>query len=283
MSAPSFVVAGTQKAATTWLYECLHEHPQVLVPPTKELHFFCPESECGKSRHGLGLDWYLSQFPDDARFKAKGELSIDYMDYPQVPRQLYELNPSLRVLFILRDPVDRAYSAYWMSRRNHTVFPPFSDYIDPETELVARGYYHRQLRRYLDVFPADQLKILIYEDLASDPHRILAEVFDFIGVDPEFRPASAKQVIAETKSLQPRTSRLLYRYLSRFQRFPGALWTWRRVKRLTGVKQAAANGARQPKYPALPEQQAARLRSIYREETEKLFQLLGRRVPQWRV
>jgi len=281
LAVPSFVVAGTQKAATTWLYECLNEHPEVYVPSIKELHFFCEPDQCGKSRASHGLDWYKQQFSHQKPFLATGEFSIDYMYYPEVAAKLHDLNPGLKVLFILRDPVDRAYSGYWMSRRSHTNFPPFSDFISPDSDIVARGFYHRQIERYRALFPDDQLKILIYEHIPRDPFAFLAEIFNFLGVDAKFYPASAEQIIAETKALNPRLSSVFYKYVSRMLKIPPLLWTWRNFKQVTGIKQRKSVSGWSSKYPTIDANDHARLSDIYREETEKIFTLIGRRIPEW--
>jgi hypothetical protein len=281
MPVPSFVVAGTQKAATTWLYECMNEHPNVYVPTTKELHFFCEQRLCDKSRSGLGMDWYLNQFNCEQPYQATGEFSIDYMYYPDIASKLQTINPSMKVIFILRDPVDRAYSAYWMRRRNRRDCPPFSHYVHEDSEYVSRGFYCRQIERYRAFFPDDQLKILVYEDIAKDPYAFLSNVFRFIGVDPDFRPPSGAQLIAETKQISPLVSMLFYRHASRLLRFPPALWTWRAVKRLTGIKRQHSDSKATSKYLPIPEGDRRRLEVIYRDENELLFALLNRRVAEW--
>ena len=283
MPPPSFVVAGTQKAATTWLYECLHEHPQIFVPETKELHFFCDKADCPKSRHAHGIEWYTSLFPDDARYSASGELSIDYMCYDYVAGRLYALNPRLKVIFILRNPVDRAYSAYWMNRRYKPDLAAFGDFIQPEHDFVARGFYCRQIERYLEVFPRAQIKIMIYEDLVRDPKGCLVEIFRFLDADPDFEPASMRQIIAETKVMSPNLGRTFYTRLSPLLKLRPLLATWRFFKRHTGLKHAPGNGggAHQPKYPPMDPAVRARLQDIYREENQRLFRLIDRDIVEW--
>jgi hypothetical protein len=279
--APSFVVAGTQKAATTWLYECLNEHGEVHVPAIKELHFFCDIKHCPKSRYGKGMDWYLGQFEAGAECTARGELSIDYMFYPEIARKLHAINPEMKILFILRDPIDRAYSAYWMHRRNHVDYPPFSDFLRRDSDIMARGLYYDQIQEFRKVFSDEQILTLVYEDIAKDPYAFTAKVFEFLGVEPSFRPKSALQLIAETKQLNPYLRLFVYRYAARILRFPPALWTWRLVKRVTGVKRSPSGAESGPKYPKMPEADKARLAEMFNDENEKLFDLIGRRIPEW--
>ncbi len=282
MPAPSFVVAGTQKAATTWLYECVNEHPAAHVSTIKEVHFFCDPARCDKSRRAQGLEWYLGQFESEPQCTTRGEFSIDYMFYPEIAGKLHELNPDMKIIFILRDPMDRAYSAYWMHRRNHLDYPPFSNFIGRDDDLVARGLYYDQIQNFRKFFSDDQMLILIYEDIAKDPYAFTSRVFEFLGIDQDFRPKSAVQLIAETKQLNPYLSKILYRYAARILRFPSALWMWRLVKRLTGVKRRRLGGDAKPKYPQLSDADRQCLAGIYRAENEKLFDLIGRRVVEWR-
>ena len=276
---PTFVVAGTQKAATTWLYECLREHPEVFVSRPKELHFFCPKGQCWKSRADLGLEWYRAQFPETG-YKALGELSIDYMFYPDVARQIAALNPKTRVLFILRNPVERAYSAYWMHRRGKAGMPPFAEFVRPDSDFVARGLYWHQIERYLAVLPREQIKVLIYESIRTDPKAFLSTVYRFVGVMDDFSPPSVHQNIGATKELPPMLSRLFYRKVSPILQHPVAAATWRAVKRTTGINRVR-EGAPSTSYAPLGAEEGARLRSLYREENERLFEFLGFRVAQW--
>lgn len=282
MPAPSFVVAGTQKAATTWLYECLNEHKEVHVPTIKELHYFCDLKYCPKSRHAKGLDWYLSQFEAGAPCTARGEFSIDYMFYPEIAEKLHEINPKMKILFILRDPVDRAYSAYWMHRRNHVDYPPFSDFVRRDNDLIERGFYYDQIQEFRKFFADNQMLTLVYEDIAKDPYAFTSQVFDFLGVDSSFRPKSALQVIAETKQFNPYLRVIVYRYAARILRFPPALWMWRMVKRVTGLKRRPSRAGFEPKYSKISEADRVRLIEMFKDENEKLFELIGRRISEWK-
>ena len=272
-------MAGTQKAATTWLYECLREHPDVFVSRPKELHFFCPKGVCWKSRADQGMDWYLGQFPETGR-SARGELSVDYMYYPEVAGQIAALNPAMRVLFILRNPIERAYSAYWMNRRGKSDMPAFAEFIRPDSDFVARGFYWRQIERFLAVLPREQIKVMVYEDIAANPQAFVSSVYEFIGVASAFTPPSLRQQVGETKALPPMISTLLYRQLTRLLHVPAILAVWRATKRTTGLKQVRS-GSPTHAYPSLGPDERRRLESIYHDENERLFEFLGSRIPSW--
>jgi hypothetical protein len=279
MTVPSFVVAGTQKAATTWLYECLREHPEVSVPDTKELHYFCDAGDCRHSQLARGIAWYTGQFPRPDGCKAVGELTIDYMYFDYVPQRLHALNPALKVIFVLRDPVDRAYSAYWMARRARADFPEFAHFLHERSDIVARGFYHRQIERFLSLFPRDQLKILLYEDIAREPRSFLREVFVFLGVDPDFECKAARQQIGNTQASPASRQRsvFFYRKISPILNSPAVLPIWRAAKHVLGLKRLDAVPRRG--YPPIDPGDARKLRDIYASDVRLLNELLHR--PTW--
>ena len=279
---PTFVIAGTQKAATTWLYECLVEHPQVSMSRTKELHFFCDADQCPKSTWTRGVDWYRTNFPGtrpDA--SVVGEASVDYMYYECAPERIHGLNPEMKVIFILRDPIDRAYSAYWMRRRARPSYPPFSEFVNSDSDVVRRGFYFEQIQRYRQYFPDDQLKVLIYEDIDGSAKSFLRDVFEFLEVDAAFSPDSALQLIGETKAMRPTLSTFFYRYGAKVLRLRPALTAWRLFKKLTGCKRKTASSG--PKYPPMGPSDRERLDFLFRDETDRLYQFLGRRISTWSI
>ncbi len=279
---PTFLVVGAQKSATTWLYECLREHPDVYVPKTKEIHFFCGENDCPKSTASHGEDWYRSQFSTQDCYKAAGELSIDYMFYEDVAEKVSTFNPQMKIIFLLRDPIDRAYSAYWMEKRYKADHPDFTTFVHQESPYVARGFYYRQIMRYLGVFPRENIAIYLYDDLLKDPRQFTADVFDFLGVASEFVPSSLNQRVAQTRKMAPLLSRILYTHVAPVLRWAPALWLWRMIKRHTNLtSRGGALSAEHSAYPPMREEDKADLLDIYREENQKLFQLLGREITDW--
>ncbi len=286
MGKPTFIVAGAQKSGTTWLFECLVEHPQVFVPDIKETQFFSRPEDNRFSRMDKGIDWYEGLFPDTG-FAATGEVTPDYMFYPYCASALHGFNPDLKIVFILRDPVERAYSAYWMERRHRRDMPAFSAAIRENPRLIERGFYFRQLARYYDVFPAEQLRVYIYEEATRDPEPFVEDLFGFLRVDAEFRPRSLHTRVGGTQVLPPPFGFLLYKVLSPVVNTPVVLPLWRALRRRTRLKETVLGAIRrkaegagngyQPMDPAMRTQLAA----IYREENAKLFDLLGRTVPAW--
>ena len=282
MKVPNFIVAGTQKAATTWLHECLNEHPEVFVPKVKEIHFFCKEP-CRKSTNNLGTDWYISQFPDNKSFKAIGEITVDYMYYEHIAKEIYNFNPNMKILFILRNPVDRAYSAYWMNKRQKSNMPEFQEFIRVNHEFIDRGFYYNQIERYFEFFK-ENIKIFIYEDLLRNPEAFIKEVYSFLNVDDDFIPQSLYYKVASTrKKLGPVFGKVLYRYLAPILKRSSLLtYLWRAVKYNTPVKRLFFfNKENASKYNTFNTNDRECLLEIYKKENKKLFDLIGRNIDEW--
>ncbi len=185
---PDFLVIAPPKTGTTWLAENLRCHPELFVARTKEVRYF--SSWCD----WLDLNWYLDHFADGVG-RVKGEASPSYAILPvERIRLIRRLMPDVKLIFLLRDPIARAWSH---ARHNHVyreanfadVPQDFAD-IGPEQWranfrhewTVASGDYLGQLRRWLAVFPRDQMYVGFYESIASAPEHLLGDLFPFLGV-----------------------------------------------------------------------------------------------------
>lgn len=195
MKRPDFLVAGGQKTASTWLAENLRRHPRVFIP-NKEILYFD-----SKSNYAKGSDWYLNHFvdaPDDALIgeKSPGYLTIigdDGSEKPTVER-IYAMNSEVKLLFLLRNPVDRVLSALlhhmWLGRippsrdLRQVLFGKFAD-AARAWQVMSQSYYGRNLERYVDRFGPARIRVWIFEsDVRRRPVETLEEAASFIGVDP---------------------------------------------------------------------------------------------------
>jgi len=283
MGIPDFVVIGAQKAGTTWLYECLSEHPEVFVPRMKEVHYFTRPQDDRLSRLDQGVEWYRSLFPDSG--KVCGELTPDYMFFPYVAPAIAVLNPKMKIVALLRHPVDRAYSQYWMRRRYRDSLP-FEEAIRETPGLIERGFYHRQLAPYLEIFGADCVRIYIYEEITEAPEQFFADLCRFLGVSPEFVPRSLRQRVGETKVMSPISGFLFYKVASPILNLPGILHAWRFLRRRTRIKEwlfgDTAKGGAGSDYEDVAPALRCKLNTQFEAENRRLFELLGRDVPAWK-
>ncbi|MBL8806901.1 MAG: sulfotransferase [Rhodospirillales bacterium] len=286
MGIPTFIVVGAQKAGTTWLYECLSEHPEAFVPRMKEVHFFSRPEDDRMSRLEKGIDWYKSLFPDQG-YLATGDVTPDYMFQPYVAEAIHALNPKMKIVALLREPVARAHSAYWMRRRYDPKPLPFAEAIKVSPALIERGYYHRQLVPYLSRFGAENVRIYIYEEATAEPEAFFADLARFLGISPAFVPLSLRQRVGETKVLPPPFGFIFYKVLSPVINLPGILAAWRWLRRRTRIKEwlfgKLARGGDGSSYARLPKEEAEKLKLHFAEENRKLFELLGRDIPAWKA
>lgn len=203
---PSVIIPGAMKAGTTSLFGYLEGHPQIAASIEKEVHYFDHSFERGPG-------WYRRQFlptrfTDDGRPTLSLESSPYYMFEPRVPSRIRELVPDVRLVFLLRDPVDRAYSHYQNNLRLGRESLSFEGAIDAEEERLAgeedrlladpsyvslphrrysycrRGLYAEQLLRWRRHFPPHQMLVIDAARVFARPHEVLEEVLAFLGIDP---------------------------------------------------------------------------------------------------
>ncbi|MCB0063201.1 MAG: sulfotransferase, partial [Caldilineaceae bacterium] len=195
MTLPNFIVAGAKKAATTSLYEYLKQHPQIYMSPVKETKFFAYEPEnpdhisADRRKYPIRtLDAYQDLFADAGAAVAIGEASPIYISSLHAVQQIYQTLPHIKLIFSLRNPVDRAYSAYIMRVRAgyepRTVEEAFAEDLDL---LHAKSYY-KQLIPWFEHFPREQIKIVLFEDIKRDSVAVTQELYRFLEVDEHFVP-----------------------------------------------------------------------------------------------
>ena len=141
------------------------------------------------------LEDYEALFEGAEKHKAVGEVSPMYLYNADAPRRIHDLLPNVKIVAILRQPVDRLYSRYMHLVREHRVpTDDFSDALDRQSiwwrrnDLVTEGFYATNIKRYQELFHPNQIKVFLYEDLRLRPQETLANLFEFIGVDPSFSP-----------------------------------------------------------------------------------------------
>ncbi len=237
---PDFLVLGAQKSGTTALYAYLRWHPQITGPAWKEVSYF--------DRHyGRGDSWYRGQFPSrpwlwlaggrSGRAPLVGEASPSYLLHPHGPARARALLPDARLIVLLRDPVDRAFSHY-----NHEVALgreplSFEDALDREPErtdgelarlgdtqyfshawwdftYLARGRYAEQLERWFAHYPRAQLLVLASETLRRDPAAAYARVLDHLGAPPYELPDYPPIFEREYAPMAPETRARLSEYFA---------------------------------------------------------------------
>jgi len=208
---PNFLIVGAQKAGTSSVYQYTREHPDVYMSEVKEPEFFALEGRevnhrgpdgCTPNendRQYTDLETYQRLFDNVDGETAVGEASTLYLYSPRAPERIHHYVPDAKLIAILRNPVERAYSAFLMAKRSGNEPLSFAEALAAEEERTENGFgylwrykdfgrYHEQLRRYLEHFSRGQLRVFLLEDLKNDPEGLTAEIYRFIGVDDTYSP-----------------------------------------------------------------------------------------------
>jgi len=213
MPLPTFLLIGAAKSGTTSLYRYLGQHPDIFVSPVKEPNFFAfegsppsfqgPQDERCNRLSVTSLSAYKGLFETDA--PARGEASPSSLYYPKPPERIAHYVPDARILAILRDPVERAYSNFLhMVKEGREPYRDFGTALNREADRLDSGwsyfwaythlgFYHEQLLRYYDRFPADQIHVCLLSDLAERPTATLRTIFRFLGVNDTVEPDTTTQ------------------------------------------------------------------------------------------
>jgi hypothetical protein len=215
-SLPDFVIIGAQKGGTSFLYYLLTRHPLVEPAARKELHFF-DEPE----HFDNGAEWYRRCFPrlssKDGQRSITGEATPYYLFDPPVAKRMAEIVPKARLIALLRNPIDRAYSHYQMQVKRGTEPRTFEEAIEQQhSSYVSRGIYVDQLLRWFEFFSKEQMLILKSEDFFERPVETLKVVLTFLDL-PDWQPeASELQLRRHTGTyklkMDPSTRRRLEAY-----------------------------------------------------------------------
>jgi hypothetical protein len=196
---PDFIIIGTQKGGTTSLFHYLSQHPQLNLPSTKEIHFFT-------KKYQYGLNFYKTYFPFKQKGKLSGEATPYYLYHPLVPERMFNHFPKIKLIVMLRNPVDRAFSQYNMEKKLSNEDRSFKTAIKDELKqfkdwnkdilksknhnaqhayhsYLTRGLYKEQVERWLKYYKKEQMLFIKSEDFFKDPENELHKVFSFLKIE----------------------------------------------------------------------------------------------------
>lgn len=193
-----FIGIGAAKSATSWIAQCLREHPQVCVSIPKEVNFF--NKEYGKLKKNAeynylkGLNWYKEHFNHCKENQIKGEFSVQYIFDKDTPYLIKKHFPDTKILCSLRNPAERAFSQYQHAiGRYGKIYKSFEEAIRENPEFIERGYYFKQLKPYYSLFPKNNILVIIYDDIKKNPRRSIQKIYKFLGVNSSFTPPTVSK------------------------------------------------------------------------------------------
>jgi hypothetical protein len=290
---PNFIIIGASKAGTTSVYHYMKQHPQIFMCPVKEPRYLAYTGEQNDEPPGLlnityfpikTLEEYLDLYKGVKDELIIGEASPIYLASPAAAGRIKELMPEAKMLAILRNPVETAFSMHMMLvRRNIIPYKSgddFSRVFTKDSPIVTEGFYHQHLKHYLAFFSKEQIKIHLYNHFKQNPLSVIQDVYSFLGVDPSFIPDLSVQ---HNVGGIPRNKRLNM-MMFKIQR----LWNKKAVIKLRGLVPDYAVR----KYWSLykrnlnaridyPPELRRQLAEIYRQDILKLQELIQQDLSAW--
>ena len=301
MTLPNFLIIGAGKAGTTSLYAYLAQHPQIYMSPVKEPGYFAfageelaysgPGDAAGINRTVITNESeYRALFERSAGYPAVGEASPLYLHVPQAAPRIRAAIPDCKLIVILRNPIDRAYSDFLYRRANGN--EPELDFltaVEIESERIQNGWsphccyidkgrYYKHLARFYALFPASQIRLYLYEELEDSALNLLRDVFSYINVDAGFEPD------------------VRFRYSAtgtpRNRRVQASLNFFRESRKLRSMRSLVSSERRHRMYstlqgwnlqtpPDMPGDAERYLVELFRPEIESLASLVKRDLSHW--
>ena len=294
-----FLIIGAQKSGTTSLFAYMASHPQLYMPPEKESPFFSDDEKVAR-----GWQWYIAEYFGDAPpDRLWGKATPQYMIYPGVPERIKATLPDVKLIAVLRHPVERAYSDYRMNVQRGYEKRDFEtavyELLQPEALAEARarparantyltsGEYGRILAAYCELFPRENISVFFTEELRQKPEWVLRSIFEFLGVDSTYVPPNLGAVYRKGGSRR-RLPGLDYRHLKEVRFLRLFLPVWHallpmKVRRRFWYWLDLWNVAPDKKSEQMPTPSVKeRLATHYEADMKHLASLIGREVP-WSV
>lgn len=274
---PNLFIIGAAKCGTTSLHAYLGRHPDAFMSEPKEPGYFVPEMDY----YPKDLGWYLDLFAGAGDARIVGESSTHYTKVPVfscVADRVADFSPEARVIYLMRDPVERAVSHYWHNVRKHQETRPMLQAIRDDVQYRAFGHYALQLRPWMSRFDSGSILTLVFEEMVADPRATLDEVVRWLGL-----PKAPGDATLGRKNARPdEVTRVRGRgHLHEFRStgvwetlspmVPKPLKTW-----ATGLTLAKVRPTEEPDDGVV-----AHLRPWARESVSALEELLGREFPMW--
>ncbi len=276
----SFIGIGAQKCASTWLHDVLSQHPRVAMPTgKKEIDYF-------SYHYDFGFQWYEHHFAA-SESRLAGEISPSYLHDPGIAERVAHYNPDMRIILIVREPLARA-----LSNHKHEVrighFQgedlSFEAGLRNNPSYIEQGLYARHLRRWLDVFPRENVLVLRFDDVFARPRDVAAQVCEFLEIEalpPEvdvFRKSNESYLVRS--GFMERSKNILRSALRALKL--GKAWEWlgnsglrARYRQANRIAPERAIGTPMP-------QTVDALKAIFQPDVEDLERLTGLTFDEWR-
>jgi hypothetical protein len=275
---PNFFIIGAARSGTTSLYVYLDQHPEIFFSPVKEINFFSNPKIWGK-----GFKWYESHFNKAKDVRAVGEASTSYTASPfikEVPQRILDYSPNAKLIYIVRDPINRLVSHYMHRVHRGIERRPFSEIVkNIEHEPTAwQGRYNYQLEQFLKLFNREQVLILSFDDLHKLSQKTVSDIFSFLGVDSDF-PVENIEKVFNASSGTLRRSNIGIRTLNFYRRYVEQKNVPFIVKKQ--LFKLSKIGSIKEKKPSLTDSEYQTLLEFYQQDSAELSEKFGIDTSGW--
>lgn len=274
MKYPDFVIAGAPKCGSFTLYNCLMQHPEICMSKMKEPSIY----------HKLWGDYsFEKEFPNYNIEKLCGDGTIGYLVLNEIPERIHSINPETKLIFILRDPVQRTFSHYWhrVKKGIESRSWEIASNGDETDYLIDYSLYFRHIKKYYDLFGPEQIEIIFLEEFKKDIRKSMESVFGFLGVDKGF---SNYDIEIKNVGFVPKST-ALNRFIKAIKGntlLKSVLPSFIKNMGKSGIKKIVESNVKEIDKSLLTPKQARDLYNKFEDENQKLANLLGRELP-WKV
>lgn len=289
-----FIYIGTGRAASTWIYECLKEHPEICVPLKKETS---PFTKGGKEIN----EKLFTNLRSCGNNQIKGTFVPGFFIKKENAYLLKRHFPHIKIIACLRNPIERAYSHYWLERSVGRISynTSFDEAVKKVPKYLNLGFYYESIKLYFDLFGRDNVIVLIYEDIEKNPKYFMNKIYRFLGIDFSFTSVFLKRQINPSTQV-----RLKFPFLQRIIKFIFNLG--KNIKKYSlgkeiinllkklrihffvsrlnsmNVKDPMGLNLRPFKKPFLPLSTKQNLYNLYIEDIKKMEKLIDRNLYEWK-
>ncbi len=273
---PTFLFIGADRCGSKWLHNIFLHHPDVFVPEIADPYFF-------DRQYHRGLEWYANLFKDaPGGAKAIGELSHDYLHSVETARRIHEHLPDVKIIATLRHPAERSFSSYQAACDAGVIRGSFEDALNEHHHLVHNSRYHQNLTPFFELFDRSNIKIMLYDQLMSDPRGYAREIFDFIGV-PFVDGLDYDVIFNPLSSSRASVGGAIAKHVARGLRKVGLVEVLGWAKRRSGVRAIFYKDYSAEQRPTVSPATRRRLVEKFGDEINSLEMLIRRDLAAWRV
>jgi Sulfotransferase family len=282
---PNLFIIGSMKSGTTYLWSLLSSHPSIFMSRFKEPSYFVDASQLQKHDNRIWTpseEDYLRMFQSAGTATILGEASVYYAHLPiftGVPERIRKFNPEARLIYVMRDPIERTISHYWQRVENGREYRPLSDAIKNDPSYRNVSHYAMQLLPYFERFSRDQIKLLTFEEMISNTREVFKSICRWLKLDASVPiPIPQPSNVTPEIVVQPILSGLLHRLRHENHFFRLAVDRVPNSVRKIGGRILRRQKSR---LDVDPSEVVQYLRPLQRRQTQELTQLIAREFPEW--